>query len=90
MKGDTQHMKILNFYMSKSRKFHINILGNTIDDCIKFLNKLNQLPSINPITVSMHIDATDEGQFEGSIICKSSNYKKFSQELKELIDEYSE
>lgn len=83
-------MKIQNWFMSKSRRFHISILGNTIDDCIKFLNKLNQLPSINPITVGMEIKATDEGQYEGSIICKSSNYKKFSQELRKLIDKYSE
>lgn len=83
-------MKIQNWFMSKSRRFHISILGNTLDDCIEFLFKLYQLPSINPIKVSMHIDATDERQYEGSIICKSSNYKKFNQELKKLIDKYSE
>lgn len=75
--------------MSKSRKFHINILGNTIDDCIKFLTELNELSSINSGTLSMHIAVTEEGQFKGSIICESLDYIKFSQELEKLKDKYS-
>lgn len=90
MKGATNNMQILNYFMSKkSRKFHIQLTGNSLIECIKFFELLCKIPEIRNNTVTTKFLLKD-GTVEGLIICKSSNHRKFKIKLENLISQYEE
>lgn len=81
-------MQNLNYFMSKRRRFHISILGDSLDECIKFYEELSKLSNVKFSTITTSIRADEKG-YKGNFICKSStNYKKFNKELKKFILEY--
>ena len=78
----------INYFMSKSRRFHIELLGDSIDECIKFPDQLRRLQSIKSGTIITKFHFLKNGTIKGFISCRSSNNKKFKIELEELINEY--
>lgn len=80
-------MKILDCHRSKkSRRFHIRIVGDSLNECIEFSEQLRKLPSVKCDTITTKF--TIKGNTVGFISCKSLNYRRFNNELKELINKY--
>lgn len=79
-------MEIENRGMSKRRKkFHMSISGS-YGEYVRFFEEINKLPNI---LTSNSIVTVDKDKVTGSIICESSNYKKFGQQLDKLIENFN-
>lgn len=80
-------MEIENRGMSKQRKkFHMRISGS-YEEYLGFYEKLCELSTFSTVSIKITVA---HGKVDGSIICKSSNYKKFDRELNKLIKEFTE
>ena len=79
-------MEIENRGMSKRReKFHMRISGS-YEESVRLYEEINKLP--NFLAASIQIKVAKE-QVTGSIVCTSSNPKRFGQQLEKLIKEFN-